>query len=96
MTAVLDNPARLVFTVCMDTITLPASDENDARALLQTDYDENGTTSIYLPRDAAHRTLARFGWTHDGRQWTSPNGHRYWHTDEAMQVALVTFANGAS
>jgi hypothetical protein len=74
------------------------SAESAAVDLLGTDcWDENGTTSVYLPADVAPRILKARGWTmrrdDDPRYgWTSPEGRHFWATDEALTVALIAEA----
>lgn len=69
--------------------THPACEEA-ALDRLSGDWDEDGTVSVYLPRDVAERLLAERGWDVNGDGgWVSPNGRVYWHTDQALQVALV-------
>jgi hypothetical protein len=64
-----------------------------ARGRFQTDWDADGTVSVHLPTDVAERLLAERGWNliTVGRStgWESPDGFRYWHTDEALALALT-------
>lgn len=61
-----------------------------ANALLQTNYDENGTASVYLPLDAARAMLTARGWKPGARGgWDAPDGTRYWEVEEALTVALL-------
>ena len=67
--------------------------ENAARATLRGDWDEYGTTTMYLPTALAESLLERRGWTrHRGGGWVSPSDTIYWERDEALTVALVAEA----
>lgn len=64
------------------------------------DWDENGTTSVHLPRHIAEQLLTNAGWhpiTKRGELagWESPDrSFRSWYTDEALQRELAAQALG--
>lgn len=66
--------------------------EAAAKAIFsQVDWDSDGTVPVYLPRAIALGVLRAAGWnrTTVDQPWTSPNGERYWETDEALQIAIT-------
>lgn len=68
----------------------------EARELFRTDWDENGTVAVYLPREQALNILKRAGWSflqsrRGNREWQSyiaPDGQLYYELDEALRIAL--------
>ena len=83
------------------TATTTYDGEIAARDRLAGEWYQDGTTSVHLPRDVAERLLVERGWTPIGVEnprpsdtvsaggWVSPSGEHSWHTDEALQIALV-------
>jgi len=75
--------------------------EQAARDRMAGDWDQDGTTSVYLPRDVAERLLVERGWNPVGVEnprpsdrlgaggWLSPSGEHYWQLDEALTIALI-------
>jgi hypothetical protein len=67
--------------------------EDAAREMLAGDWDAAGTTSVHLPREQGMRLLEVRGWyIGSNGEWLSPSGSSYWHTDEALTVALLAEA----
>lgn len=68
-----------------------------ALAILQGDWDCDGTTSVHLPAHVARALLVQRGWTpqvdgDSGRilSWTHvESGHKCWETGEALTIELV-------
>lgn len=70
-----------------------------ARAEYAGDWDENGTTAAYIPREVAHRFLVNHGWAMklDGKRmgpcgWIHVDGTECWETDEAVQLTIAALA----
>lgn len=67
---------------------------DSARSLYRTDWDAQGTLSPALPTAVAEKLLTTRGWEQgpDGR-WRAPNlAVTFWHTSEALQLALTAEA----
>jgi hypothetical protein len=82
------------------TLSTPKVNELAARDRLGSDWDDDGTTAVYLPKDVAERLLAERGWQPEYREhprwghhlagWRSPNGLGFLaDTQEALTIALV-------
>lgn len=75
--------------------TTTIAGERLASDRLRGDWDADGTISVHLPPDVAERLLAERGWTtfanngSTSHGWVSPAGRHYWHTSEALTVALI-------
>lgn len=68
--------------------TKPAAVER-ALDLYGGDWDSDGTRSINLPAHVAEALLTERGWVWDVNRWRAPGGLTFWHTSEALQVALT-------
>lgn len=73
-------------------------DLDRARDVLRGDWDEGDYTLIGgLPEGVAEALLEIRGWSRgDFGSWIAPDGARYWHRSEAVQVALVAEAAAAA
>lgn len=66
-----------------------------AAVLYRSDWDRNGTVTVYLPTRIVRQILGDRGWEHvrDDKgihyAWEAPNGERFWETDEAVRSALT-------
>ena len=62
-----------------------------ARDRMRGDWDEDGTISVHLPVDVAGRLLAERGWDLAPQGgWIAPGTRwHYWHTSEALTLALI-------
>jgi hypothetical protein len=79
--------------------TQPATTSRDAVARLNDIQDQPGEgwpTSVHVPHEVAKQFLINRGWTikvgerHGAfESATAPDGHRYWHLDEAMVLAIL-------
>ncbi len=54
---------------------------------------ERPSLSVYLTVATTRTLLRARGWIVAGIHATSPDGERYWHLDEALQVALEAEAD---
>lgn len=72
-----------------------------AREIFRGDWDDNGTTAVYLPRAVAEKALADRGWRRGTHRrgpgpWISPSGYREWDTNEALRMAITAETQTAS
>lgn len=83
---------------------MPSTNLDAARERLRGDWDEDGTSSVYLPVDAAQALLRARGWTTEQRElkrsgfaytvYIAPDGEQYDSAGDALQVALVAEVTG--
>lgn len=76
-----------------------ATQERAAADLYQTDWDENGTRTIHLPKDVAAALLESCGYYRESApkyRWVSPSGRTYWDTEEALTQALTAITMGGA
>lgn len=81
----------------IDTNNIPettAEGLTRAREIFRGDWDEHGTTAVYLPTPVAEKALADRGWRRGTHRrgpgpWISPTGHQEWDTDLALRMAIT-------
>lgn len=76
-----------------------ATQERAAADLYQTDWDENGTRTVHLPKDVAAALLESCGYYREPapkHRWVSPSGRQYWDTEEALTQALTAITMGGA
>lgn len=76
------------------TAKITSRQEAAASERLRGDWDASGSTSVHLPRSVAEQLLADRGWVRHASagRWVSPHGTWTWHTEDALQIALVSEA----
>lgn len=62
----------------------------EAARIYSGEWDADGTTSVYLPKDIAAQLLEANGWERDEmrRGWVSPEGEQYWEVSDCLAIEL--------